>query len=97
MRNIRHSSEATNYYLKNIKSLSEQDYVEIKYEEFCKEPEDNITKIMKFLNLKSQNELDFDKLIKPRKLELSIEVERMQKYIYKKMKPYFSCWGYKYE
>jgi len=93
-RNIHYSADATNYFLKNIGSLSEEDYINIKYEDFCNDPEEIISKIMNFLNLKSQASINYKNLIKPRKLDLIVEVERLQNYIYRKMKPYFLYWGY---
>lgn len=91
---IHTSARNTSYFLKNINSLPKQDYVNIRYEDLCKEPKTNISKIMGFLKLKTKSEVDYNNLMKPRKLELNKEVERMQDYIYKKMKPYFSYCGY---
>jgi len=94
LKSIHNSTMATKYFLKNINLLSKEDYINIKYEELCKEPKVNISKIMNFLHLNKKFNIDYDELIKPRKLKLETEVERMKEYIYKKMKPYFSYFGY---
>ncbi len=89
------SSKALRYYLKNIKLLSEQDYVFITYEELCKNPKNNIEKIMQSLDITSYNKLDFATFIKPRKTHLDSSVKHLRKFIFKRMKDYFTYFGYK--
>ena len=55
------TANGTKYYLKNIKYISKKNYISIKYEDLCKEPNKVITNIMEFLNLKSDQ--DFNKLM----------------------------------
>ena len=87
------SASGVRYYLKNIKYLSENDYVSIKYEDLCREPNDVINKVLGFLNMR--NNLDFSDSIKPRGLRLTPEVDFLKKFIYKTMKSYFDYFGYK--
>jgi hypothetical protein len=89
---IRRSAKGTDYYLKNIKSLSEKDYISITYEKLCADPNKSIGQILDFLNLKTN--IDFSKHIKPRKLKLTPEVDFMKNFIFKKMKPYFEYFNY---
>ncbi|MCX6667604.1 MAG: sulfotransferase [Euryarchaeota archaeon] len=88
------SSKATKYYLKNIKQLSKQDYISITYEELCENPQNNIEKIMKSLNIKIDKKIDFTSFIRPRKIDLDPSVLKLRKFIFKFMRKYAKCFGY---
>lgn len=88
------SSKAAKYYLKNIKKLPKHDYVSITYEELCKNPQKNMEKIIRSLDIKPKNKIDFASFIKPRKLELDPNVVKWRKFIFKCMRKYFKCFGY---
>ena len=90
---IHSCSKNLNYYLKNISKLSNNDYISIKYEDFCKEPYTEISKIMKYLNL--EYEIDIKNPIAQRNLDLVPEVEFLKEYIYKKMEGYLQYFDYK--
>ena len=92
---INRCAKGTDFYLNNINSLRKEDYVSIKYEDLCKNPNENIRKILDLLKLKSN--IDFNEYIKPRKLNLSQEVKFLRKYIYKKMEHYFKHFNYEIE
>jgi hypothetical protein len=89
---VRHYRKGTNYYLKNIKNLSKEDYISTKYEDLCEKPNETIKHILDFLDLKSDK--NFSRYIKPRKLDLTPEVILLEKFIFKRMKPYFEYFGY---
>lgn len=84
---IKRYKKATDYYLQNIKMLSNSDYVSITYDELCKEPDKSIKNVLNFLNLKTN--VDFKDYIKPRKLNIVSQVNFLKGFIYKKMKKYF--------
>jgi len=88
------SSKATKYYLKNIKQLPKQDYISITYEYLCENPQKNIEKIMKSLNIKIDKKIDFTSFIKPRKIDLDPSVLKLRKFIFKLMRKYVKCFGY---
>ena len=92
---INHCYNGTNFYLQNIDKLDDSDYISIKYEELCDNPNDIIVDIMKFLNLKS--DFDYSNYIKPRKIKLNKNVKLLSNYINKKMKTYFNYFDYKLE
>lgn len=87
------SRKTTKYYLKNIKYLTKDDFISIKYEDLCMEPNKVIGKILNFLNLKS--DIDFIGYVKPRKLDLTREIIFMKKFIFKLLRPYFEFFSYK--
>jgi hypothetical protein len=89
---IWHSTKANKYFLKNIKYLSDEDYISINYEKLCMEPNKVIIKILDFLNMKTDK--DFNKYVKPRKLKLIPRILFLRKFIYKMMKSYFKEFEY---
>jgi hypothetical protein len=89
---INRCSNGTNYYLRNIKEINSSDYISIKYEELCYDPNLYISNILKFLNIKSQ--LDFSKYISPRKIKINDKVNLFNDYIKTRMKPYFKEFNY---
>ncbi|MGD1914035.1 MAG: sulfotransferase [Rivularia sp. (in: cyanobacteria)] len=93
---IKHSIESTNYFLENIDSLPQKDYVSLRYEDLCEAPEANINRILEFLGLEPRVALEYKKLIQPRPMELLPEVQKNRKQIYQKLQPYFDYHGFDY-
>lgn len=91
---IKYSQKTLGYYMKNIASLSKEDYVIVKYEDLCDKPQENMEQIIRFLNIKLEENMDFKSYIAPRKTSLDKSVKKLQKYIYKNMKKYFDIFGY---
>lgn len=89
---IRYSTKATNMYLQNINQLQKEEFISITYENLCQKPNSVMGTILDFLNMKS--DIDFDAYIKPRKLAILPEVQRMKKRIGKKMNAYNEYFGY---
>jgi len=89
-----YSSRVVKYYLKNIKHLSNQDYVSITYEDLCINPQKNIETIMKDLDIAIPKKIDFSSFIKPRKTDLDPSVKQLRFFIYKCMEDYFEEFGY---
>jgi hypothetical protein len=90
----RHVSLATNYFLSHISQLSERDYISVRYEDLCQDPQLTIGQIMDALELKVKKNLEYQSLIVPRSDELLAEVKKNQTVIYKKMKRYCEYFGY---
>ncbi|HAA28241.1 MAG TPA: sulfotransferase [Cyanobacteria bacterium UBA8553] len=88
------SVQSTTYFLQNVDSLQKTNYVSVKYEDLCKQPEATIHKIMGFLGLEQKSTLAYDTLIEPRPLKLLPEVERKNDEIRHKLQPYFTYHGY---
>ena len=89
---IYNANKNTKYYLKNIRFLSDNDYISIRYEDLCKNPNKIIGDILNYLNIKSEK--DFSNYIKQRNLSVSYDVKFMEGYIKRKMKEYFTFAGY---
>jgi hypothetical protein len=85
-------ARSTEYFVRNIPSLKRSDYIEVRYEDLCKNPDKTMGKILDFLKISFDR--SFKDYIKPRKLLLSKDIERMRGYIYKRMRHYISYCGY---
>lgn len=86
--------ESTTYFLDNVDSLPIADYVSVRYEDLCNEPEATILKILGFLGMKPRGTLAYDTLIEPRPTKLLPEVQRKYEQIHQKLQPYFAYHGY---
>jgi hypothetical protein len=88
------SVESTTYFLENVESLPDKDYLCVKYEDICKAPEVIIFKILEFLRLKSRSIFNYESLIEPRPVKLLPEVEKNYDEICQKLQPYLTYHGY---
>ena len=88
------SIESTTYFLENVESLPEQDYLCVRYEDLCQAPEATINQILGFLDLEAKSTLEYQKLISPRAIDLLPEVQRQYKSIGQKLQAYFAYHGY---
>ncbi|MEQ8971576.1 MAG: sulfotransferase [Coleofasciculus sp. C1-SOL-03] len=91
---IQQSVQSTTYFLQNVDSLPNTDYVSVKYEDICHHPKATIFSILQFLGLQSKADLAYETLIEPRSLNLLPEVQRKYKHICQELKPYLSYHGY---
>jgi len=89
---IYRSSKNVKYFLRNINLINDEDYISVRYEDLCQDPNGVISSILDFLELDSNK--DFSKFIQPRNLDLSFEVKKLKRFIFKKMKPYFEHFEY---
>ena len=90
---VEHHALQARYFLDNVKKLDDESYVNVKYEDLCSKPNETMKKIMDLLDVNKNNN-HFEKFIKPRNLTISQDIEKVQDYIYKRMKSYFSYFKY---
>ena len=86
--------QETSYFLENIDNLSNDDYLSIRYEDICSNPEENILRLLQFLNLETQQKLDYHSLIAPRKVNLLPQVEQAYNQICQQFKTYCDYHNY---
>ncbi|WP_414621094.1 sulfotransferase [Calothrix sp. CCY 0018] len=91
---LKQSIRFSDYFLENIESLSEKNYLSLRYQDLCEAPEVNIHRILEFLSLEPRVTLDYQKLIQPRPIELLPEVKKHRKQITEKLQPYFAYHGF---
>ena len=90
----RGAAKATNYFMENISSLDESDYIGLRYEDLCREPRSTIAKILDHLGLEENAQVDYESLISVRADALLKDVERSRESIIKRTRPYFERFGY---
>ncbi len=81
---INQSAKETKFFLKNIKKIPEEDYMIIRYEDLCTETNKIMMETMDFLKIKS--DIDFNRYISVREIELLPNVNFLKKFIEFKMK-----------
>lgn len=91
---VEHHALQARYFIDNITKLNDDDYVNVKYEDLCSKPNETIKKILDLLDIDKENHNHFEKFIQPRNLTISQDVKKIQDYIYKRMKSYFSYFKY---
>lgn len=82
-------------FMKNIKQLSTNDFIIVRYEDLCTQPQQTIDKLLRFLNIKAEEEIDIKQFIKPRKTNVEPNIIKMKNFVYKQMKNYYDFFGYK--
>lgn len=91
---IKTLTENADYFLKNIEILNEEEYICVRYEDMCKDPEPTISKIIEFLGLKIKSNIPYCDFIKTRETILLKEIQIRKSIIFKKMKAYLFYCGY---
>lgn len=93
-RAIQKNVQSTQYFLSNIASLSQVDFISIKYEDLCNAPQATIEHILSFLQLKSEVSLPYESLLQPRAITLLPEVCNNYRRIGQALQPYLAYHGY---
>lgn len=91
---IKNLVKSTDFFLENIESLTREDYICTRYEDICENPDSEIEKILKFLNIEAKSHVRYSDFIKPRKTTNLKEIQKKEKFILKRMKPYLSYFKY---
>jgi len=91
---VRKMIKNINYFLKDIEHLKEEDYINIRYEDLCRETNKIINGITSFLDTNPQQSRDYSGFISPRKTIFLRETKMIKNYILKKTGSYLSYCGY---
>jgi len=91
---IKNLARKTKYFLENIEKLDNIDYISIRYEDLCNNPDEKINNILNFLQIKAQKNIKYNNLINARKTQILKELQKKEKYIIKKINPYFLKYSY---
>jgi hypothetical protein len=90
----RHVVRAATYFLRHVGSLPVADYISVRYEDLCEDPETSVLRILKLLGLKQKSSLVYDTFIEPRPLRLLPEVARKYDGLRQRLQPYCAYHGY---
>jgi hypothetical protein len=89
-----HFVRGARYFLRHIGSLPKADYISVRYEELCEDPETSVAKILTFLGLEQHSIVGYDGLVASRSPHLLPEVFRRYKSIHRRIRPYYAYLGY---
>ena len=81
--------------LKSLGQLPRDTYISLRYEDFCLDPATHIHKILRFLGLTPNGQIDYEKMISPRADRLLPEVQQARERICTKLKQTLEQHGYK--
>jgi hypothetical protein len=82
------------YFIENINSLADTEYICVKYEELCQEPEKVVLSILTFLGLEPSVPLSYDTLLESRPLRLLPGIASKYDKLHQKLLTYFEYFGY---
>ncbi|NJK63159.1 MAG: sulfotransferase [Synechococcaceae cyanobacterium SM2_3_1] len=81
-------------YLKSLVNLDPSDYILVKYEELCQYPDETITRILDYLCLDNQQDLNFQDFIESHPTKLLPEISSNAASISQRFTPLKQFWGY---
>jgi hypothetical protein len=92
-----HAVRVAEYFLRNIGSLPKTDYVSLKYEDLCRQPDDAMGGILQFAGVNPAARTSYRDLIEPRPPKVMAEVRRLYRRIRPKIQGYLNFHGYEAE
>ena len=90
----RHVANVARYYRENIQALPRQDYVELRYEDLCEDPEAMLGRVMTFLDLQPTRDVSAREIVQPRPGRILPEVLDRYRKIHPSLKDYCASHGY---
>lgn len=66
------------YYRDHINELPSSDYVSLRYEDLCREPNEQIARILDFVGVEPRRTIDYRELIQPRALKRLPDITRIE-------------------
>jgi LPS sulfotransferase NodH len=93
----RHVVRASDYFLENVGSLPDTDYISVRYEALCERPTDVVRTVLSFLGVAEQRGVDYEAMIRTRPSPLVPEVARNRTAILRRLEAYLVFCGYTVE
>jgi hypothetical protein len=91
---LKQAIESTAYFLETIGTVPEENYVSVRFEDLCEQPQATLQKIFDGLQLSPEINIDYASLIHRRPVRLLPAVEQNQRRIYETLMPYYEFHGY---
>ena len=91
---LQYSSMAGRYFLKYIGSLSQKEYVSVRYEDLCERPEDMISRVLRHLGFKPEKDIRGTETVDPRNPDLLPEVTENYTLIRQQLRTIMEMNGY---
>lgn len=90
----RHVVKVTRYYLKHVNDLPREDYIELRYEDLCADPDRTLASVLGFLQLDAGAAPSLREHVRPRAAPVLPEVQRQYRRIRNRLARYCSIQGY---
>ncbi len=74
----RRIAQRASYYRHHITKLVDGDYISLRYEDLCRDPRGQMERIFLFLEETPRHEVDYARWIRPRRLDLLPELQRVE-------------------
>ncbi|MFP3871310.1 MAG: sulfotransferase family protein [Candidatus Natronoplasma sp.] len=91
---IKAEEKATERFLQQVKKISEDAYIQVKYEELCCQPQRTMEEILDFLDCEPEEDMDFSAYIEPRDTPTEPPIKERKGYIRRRMRHYSEYFGY---
>ena len=72
----RHVTKVVRYYRENVPDLPRRDYIELRYEDLCAQPDETLQRLMAFLNVHAVRDVKARERVRPRPDHVLPEVAR---------------------
>jgi len=92
-----HAVRVAEYFLRNIGSLPATDWVSVKYEDLCRQPDETMGKVLQFARVSPAANVSYRDQIEPRPSKVMEEILRTYRRIRPRIQPYLSFHGYEAE
>ena len=93
----RHVARTTRYFLDHVRLLADRDYLSVRFEDLCQDPQAIVTKILNFLGIGENAAVGYGDFIQTRQARLLDEVQRNKTAILKRHCPYFVYCTYEFD
>jgi hypothetical protein len=90
----RHVTKVARYYCEHIGRLPDHDYIELRYEDLCADPDGTIDRVMTFLHLRTTCQVSARELVQPRQPRILPEVLDRYRKIRRSLDDYCDAHGY---
>jgi len=90
----RRIAQRASYYRRHVTELPAEDYVSLRYEDLCQDPQGQMERIVLFLRETPRHEVDYARWIRPRRLELLPELKRVEARLLRQFDPVLAYHGY---
>jgi hypothetical protein len=92
-----HTIRASTYFLDNVGSLPASEYVSLRYEDLCREPDSAMHRILQFAGVVPAQTLSWSDRIQPRSSKVPPDVARSYRRLLDRLRPYLEFHGYEAE
>ncbi len=82
------------YYRQHIAELPDADYLSLRYEDLCRDPQDQMARIFRFLGETPRHAVDYAPWIRPRRLDLLPDLKRVEATLQRRFQTAITYHGY---